>query len=281
VAAAGDIACDPEDGRFNGGLGVPGSCRQKLTSDLLLRPDLSAILALGDDQYEDAKLWKFQRSFDPSWGRLKPLIRSVPGNHEYSDPGAAGYFDYFNGPGRQSGPVGDRSGGYYSFDIDTWHVVALNSECKHIGGCGANSPQIRWLRTDLANHPVACTVALWHRPHFTSGGHDDGGNMRPAWDLLYGANADLILNGHDHLYERFAPQTPSGASDPARGIREFIAGMGGKSHFGFPGIQPNSEVRSNTFYGVLELTFREGGYDWAVRGAPTGQVIDSGSGACH
>jgi hypothetical protein len=281
VAAAGDIACDPEDALFNGGLGVAGACRQKLTSDLLLRTDLSSILALGDDQYEDAQLWKFQRSFHPSWGRLKPLIRSVPGNHEYSDPGAAGYFDYFNGAGRQTGPAGDRSAGYYSFDIGTWHVIALNSECEQIGGCDANSPQIRWLTTDLATHPVACTVALWHRPHFTSGGHDDAGNMRLAWDLLYGANADLILNGHDHLYERFAPQAPSGAADPARGIREFIAGMGGKSRFGFPDIQPNSEIRNNAFYGVLQLVFREGGYDWAARAAPTGQVVDSGSGACH
>jgi hypothetical protein len=205
----------------------------------------------------------------------------VPGNHEYNDPGAAGYFDYFNGSGQVSGPAGDRRGGYYSFDIGSWHVIALNSECEQIGGCAADSPQINWLRADLAAHPVPCTVALWHRPTFSSGGHTDGGDMRPAWDLLYAANADLILNGHEHFYERFAPQTPDGAADPVRGIREFIAGIGGKSRFGFTDVQPNSQVQDNSLYGVLELTLREGGYDWSARAAPTGGVVDSGSGACH
>jgi Tol biopolymer transport system component len=283
VAAAGDIACDPQNPYFNAGLGIPGVCRQKLTSDLLLRMDLSNILALGDDQYEDGQLSKFQRSFDPSWGRLKPLIRSVPGNHEYDDPAgnASGYFDYFNGPGTQSGPVGDRDKGYYSFDIGSWHVVALNSECRHIGGCGASSPQISWLRTDLAAHPTACTLAFWHRPTFTSGGHSDQGDMRPAWDALYSAGADVILTGHDHLYERFAPQTPGGVLDPAHGIREFIAGIGGKSRFGFPEIQPNSQVRISGVLGVLELTLGRGSYEWSVRAAPTGRVADSGSEACH
>jgi len=281
VAAAGDIACDPEHVYFNGGLGVPGACRQKLTSDLLLRADFSDILALGDLQYEDGQLWKFQRSFDRSWGRLKPLIRPIPGNHEYGDADAAGYFDYFNGRGRQTGPAADRSAGYYSFDIGTWHVIALNSECRHIGGCGVRSRQIRWLATDLAAHPAAaCTVALWHRPTFTSGGHSDSGDMRPAWNLLYQSNADLILSGHDHTYERFAPQTPTGAFDPGRGIRQFVAGMGGKSRFGFPDIQPNSEVR-RAFAGILELTLREGAYDWTARSALAGGVVDSGTGACH
>jgi acid phosphatase type 7 len=282
VAAAGDIACDPESPSFNDGLGIPGSCRQKLTSDLLLRADLSRILALGDDQYEDAQLWKFQRSFDPSWGRLKPLISSVPGNHEYRITDAAGYFDYFNGAGNQSGPAGDRSGGYYSFEVGTWHVIALNSECRHIGGCGVDSPQMRWLAADLRSHAAtACTAAFWHRPHFTSGGHDDNGDMLPAWSLLYDTNADVILTGHDHTYERFAPQTPAGTADSGRGIRQFVAGMGGKSHFGFPDIQPNSEFRSNGFYGVLELTLKPGGYDWRAVRALTGGTVDSGSANCH
>jgi acid phosphatase type 7 len=281
VAAAGDIACDPNNPNFNNGLGVPGTCRQKLTSDLLLRPDLASIFALGDNQYEDAQLWKFQRSFDPSWGRLKPLIRPVAGNHEYGTANASGYFDYFNGVGRSGGPAGDRSAGYYSFDVGTWHVVALNSECRHIGGCGASSPQIAWLRTDLAAHPTACTLAFWHRPTFTSGGHSDQGDMRPAWDALYSAGADVILNGHDHLYERFAPQTPGGVFDPAHGIREFIAGIGGKSRFGFPQIQPNSQVRISGVFGVLELTLGRGSYQWSVRAAPTGRVADSGSDSCR
>jgi len=281
VAAAGDIACDPNNPNFNNGLGVPGTCRQKLTSDLLLRSDLAGIFALGDNQYEDAQLWKFQRSFDPSWGRLKPLIRPVAGNHEYGTPSASGYFDYFNGVGSSGGPAGDRNAGYYSLDVGTWHVIALNSECEHIGGCGAGSPQIRWLATDLATHPAACTVALWHRPHFTSGGHSDAGDMLPAWSLLYGANADLILNGHDHFYERFAPQTPAGVVDPARGIREFVVGMGGKSRFGLTDPQPNSDFQENGFYGVLQLSLREGGYDWTASAAPTGEKVDAGSESCH
>ena len=280
VAAAGDIACDPGNQYFNGGEGVTGACRQKLTSGQLLGMDLSGVLALGDEQYEDAKLWKFQASFDPSWGRVKGLIRPVPGNHEYHDPDAAGYFDYFNGPGNKGGPAGDRGAGYYSFDVGSWHVIALNSVCERIGGCGEASPQIAWLAADLAAHPASCTLAMWHHPTFTSGRHSDRGDMLPAWSVLYGSNADVILAGHEHFYERFAPQTPTGVSDPARGIRQFIAGTGGKSRFGFTDIQPNSEFRRSLF-GVLELTLREGAYDWRLLSASTGNVVDSGSDDCH
>jgi WD40 repeat protein/calcineurin-like phosphoesterase family protein len=281
VAAAGDIACDPESPYFNDGLGIPGSCRQKLTSDLLLREDLTSVFPLGDDQYEDGQLSKFQRSFDPSWGRLKWLMHPVAGNHEYEETDAAGYFDYFNGVGEQEGPAGDRTAGYYSLDVGSWHVIVLNSECEHIGGCGAGSPQMTWLRSDLESHPVACTMAVWHRPSFSSGGHTDGGDMLPAWNLLYTANADLILNGHEHFYERFAPQTPAGAVDFGRGIPEIIAGMGGRSRFGFTDPQPNSEFESNSFYGVLNLTLRDGAYDWQAIAAPSGRAVDSGSASCH
>lgn len=281
VAAAGDIACDPGSPSFNAGEGVPGTCRQRLTSDLLLRWDLSRILALGDLQYEDGKLWKFLQAFDPTWGRLKPLISPVAGNHEYGDPGAAGYFDYFNGPGVQSGPAGERGRGYYSYDLGTWHVVALNSECSRIGGCGASSPQIRWLQADLATHPAACTLAYWHRPRFTSGRHDAEGDMLPAWNALYQANADLILNGHEHFYERFAPQSPEGVTDPARGIRELIVGSGGRNHHSFVELAANSEVRDRATLGVLRLTLGQGGYEWRLAAAPSGRVADAGVGACH
>jgi WD40-like Beta Propeller Repeat len=152
IAAAGDIACDPADPRFAGGVGTGAFCHQRQTSDLLLRMDLAGILAPGDLQYEDATLWKFQQSFDPTWGRLKPLIRPAPGNHEYEDPGATGYFDYFNGPDQESGPAGRRDEGYYGFDVGAWHLVALNSECGRVGGCAAESPQEGWLRADLAAH---------------------------------------------------------------------------------------------------------------------------------
>jgi len=294
VAAAGDIACDPTASNFNGGEGVPGSCRQKLTSDLLLRDDLTSIFALGDTQYEDGTLAKFQTSYERSWGRMRLLTKPVVGNHEYRTPGAAGYFDYFNGVGQQTGAAGDRRQGFYSFDIGSWHIITLNSECRHIGGCGADSPQMSWLRSDLAAHSsAACTMALWHRPHFTSGSHrdvpgggetsegNDMGDMVPAWSLLYNNNADVILNGHEHFYERFTPLTPAGVSDPGRGIREFIAGMGGKSRFGFPEPQPTSEFRSNGFYGVLRMTLRDGRYDWQAVRAPSGGIVDSGTDRCH
>jgi len=281
VAAAGDIACDPASPNFNRGLGYPGACRQKLTSDLLLRMDLSSVLVTGDAQYEDGKLAAFQASFDPSWGRVKELIRPVPGNHEYRDPGAEGYFDYFNGPAIPAGPAGERGSGYYSFDIGNWHVLALNSECSNIGGCGPDSPQVRWLKADLAAHPVPCTLAFWHRPRFTSGRHSADGDMRPAWDALYEANADLVLGGHEHFYERFAPQNPDGVADPARGIRQITVGMGGKSRHGFVTVAPNSEVRDNRTIGVAELTLRQGSYDWKLLAAPRGNATDTGSGSCH
>ena len=265
-----------------GGLGQPGLCRQKLTSDLLMRSDLSSILIPGDLQYEDGKLPAFMASFDPTWGRLKPLIRPVPGNHEYHDPEAAGYFDYFNGPGVASGPAGARGGGYYSFDVGTWHVIALNSECEFAGGCTADSPQVKWLRADLAAHNTVCTLAFFHGPLFTSGIYDDHvEQVRPFWAALYDANADLVLSGHEHFYERFAPQTPDGVGDPVRGIRQLTLGMGGKGRHGFVSVAPNSEVRDNSTVGLAELTLRPGAYDWKLVRAPTGSVADSGSGQCH
>jgi acid phosphatase type 7 len=281
VAAAGDIACDPADRHFGGGIGVGADCRQRQTSDLLLRMDLAAILAPGDLQYENGQLWKFQQSFHPSWGRLKPLIRPAPGNHEYEDPGAAGYFDYFNGPGRQTGPAGRRDQGYYSFDVGSWHLIALNSECEQIAGCAAGSPQERWLRADLAAHPVGCTLAFWHQPRFTSGRHSAEGTMLPVWNALYEWGVDVIVNGHEHFYERFAPQTPDGAYDPARGIRQFIVGTGGRSRFGYVTVAPNSEVRENRRSGVLKLTLQDGGYRWELVSAPAGPVSDAGAGSCH
>ena len=282
VAAAGDIACDPASPFFNGGAGQPGLCRQKLTSDLLLRSDLSSILIPGDLQYEDGKLPAFLASFHPTWGRLKPLIRPVPGNHEYHDPGAAGYFDYFNGPGVDRGQAGERGSGYYSFDLGSWHVIALNSECEFAGGCEDDSAQVRWLRADLAAHPTVCTLAFFHGPRFTSGRYgEQADRVRPFWNALYEANADLVLSGHEHFYERFGPQTPDGVADPARGIRQLTVGMGGKSRHGFVSVAPNSERRDNSTIGVAELTLRQGAYDWKLVRAPTGAIADSGSGQCH
>jgi acid phosphatase type 7 len=282
IAAAGDIACSPASGDFNGGLGTSSTCRQKYTSDLLVGMKPAAVLALGDAQYESGTLSEFQQSYDPSWGRVKSITFPAVGNHEYHTSNASGYFDYFNGVGNQVGRGGDRSKGYYSFNVGSWHIIALNSNCSPVGGCGSGSPQETWLRNDLAANPAKCTLAYWHHARFSSGGeHGDTLAMQPIWQALYDANADLVLAGHDHDYERFAPQTATGAADSARGIREFVVGTGGKSHYAFATVKPNSEVRQSDTYGVLKLTLHPQGYDWRFVPEAGKTFSDSGSASCH
>ena len=250
IAAAGDIACDTTSEFFNGGVGTADRCRQKYTSDLLVQAAPTAVLTLGDNQYHVGSLSDFNASFDPSWGRLKPIIHPAVGNHEYGTGGARGYFDYFNGPGNQSGPAGERDKGYYSFDIAGWHLIALNSECERIArgaaanGCAARSPQESSLRTDLAAHPSACTLAYWHSPRFNSGFRGNHPQTHAFWQALREAGADIVLNGDAHHYERFAPQDPSGNLDLA-GIREFVVGTGGAFFTNWSSVKPNSEVRQN------------------------------------
>ena len=208
VAAAGDIACDPSSSSFNAGNGSSSSCRQKYTSDLLVNAGLSAVLALGDNQYYCGGYQAFLQSYDLSWGRVKSITRPAVGNHEYltsggtgctsDNQGAAGYFNYFGAA------AGNRGQGYYSYDIGTWHLIALNSNCGDAGGCSSSSPQGKWLEADLAAHSNFCTLAYWHIPLFSSGGRA-ASNSKPFWQSLYNHNADLILSGHDHIYERFAP----------------------------------------------------------------------------
>ena len=275
IAAAGDIACDPSSGSFNGGLGVGLECRQRATSDLLVGAGYQAVLALGDIQYENGAFSKFGASYDPSWGRVKGITRPAPGNHEYRTSGAAGYYQYFGAA------AGDPAKGYYSFDLGGWHLIALNSNCSAVGGCGAGSAQEQWLRADLDAHASAsCTLAYWHHPRFSSGEHGSDSAYQPFWQALYDANADLVLVGHDHDYERFAPQTPSGALDLARGIRQFVSGSGGKSVRTFPTVRPNSEVRDVSSLGVLELTLGATEYSWRFRPA-VGSFTDAGTGSCH
>lgn len=203
VAAAGDIACS-SSGADRGGSGTTDRCRQRAVSDLLAGTGLKAVLPLGDNQYERGSLQDYRRFFDASWGRVIEITHPVPGNHEYGTPGAAGYYAYFGG---RAGPVGR---GYYSYDVGTWHLIALNSECSHGGGCGTGSAQERWLRADLAAHRRTCTLAYWHRPRFSSGVHGSDPSYRVFWQDLYAAGADVVLAGHDHDYERFAPQNPDG-----------------------------------------------------------------------
>jgi hypothetical protein len=247
----------------------------KATSDLLLTVGPDVVLALGDTQYEIGAAGAFAASYHPTWGRLKAVTRPVPGNHEYATPGAAGYFDYFGAA------AGDPAKGWYSFDAGLWHVVVLNSNCAAAGGCGAGSPQETWLRADLAGRSGVCTVAAWHHPRWSSGSHGDDPLSDSFWRALWEAGADIILNGHDHDYERFAPMDPDGRPDPTHGVRQFVVGTGGKNQTPFGAPKPGSEFRGTAPFGVLKLALRPGGYDWAYLSAPSGATSDSGMRACN
>jgi acid phosphatase type 7 len=277
IAAAGDIACDPYDVGFNGGAGTRIACRMAATSDLLVGAGLDAVLPLGDVQYGGARLTQFQRGYHLSWGRVKGISRPVVGNHEYETKGAAGYFDYFGGA------AGPRGKGYYSYDVGAWHLIALNSNCAAVGGCKAGSRQERWLKGDLAANRNRCVLAYWHHPRFSSGLNGNGGRAATTafWRALYAARADVVLNGHDHDYERFAPQTPEGRADSARGIRQFVVGTGGKRLLGWRVLARNSEVRQNTTFGVLELTLEADRYTWTFLPEAGATFADVGSETCR
>ena len=233
------------------------------------------VMVVGDLAYPDGSKENFT-CYDKTWGRAKSRTRPAPGNHEFHAAGAAPYFNYFGAV------AGDPKTGYYSYELGTWHIIVLNSECRDVGGCEAGSPQERWLRADLAAHPAACTLSYWHRPLFSSGSaHGNDLTVKPLFQALYEANADVVVGGHDHDYERFAPQTPAGVADPEHGIREFVVGTGGKNHRPFGAPKPNSELRDATAFGVLKLTLRPGAYDWQFIPETGKSFTDSGSGKCH
>jgi hypothetical protein len=283
VAAAGDIACDPTNSRFNDGQGVGSTCRQLAVSNLLLGANLAAVLTLGDTQYYCGGYSAFMQSYDLSWGRVKSITHPVVGNHEYltsggtgcnsANAGAAGYFEYFGAA------AGVPTQGYYSFNVGAWHLIALNSNCTQAGGCSAKSPQGKWLAADLAANQNVCTLAYWHIPLFSSGGRASA-STRPLWQLLYDAHADLVLDGHDHIYERFAPQTPTGVADPVNGIREITVGTGGADHTHLATLAANSVVADTTTFGVLKLTLHATSYSWNFVPA-VGTFKDAGSATCH
>lgn len=233
------------------------------------------VAALGDLAYPSGTTEEFANCYGPSWGRDVARTRPAPGNHEYETPGAAPYFAFF-------GPVAGVAGqGWYSYDLGAWHVVALNSVCDAVGGCHAGSPQEQWLVADLAAHPADCTLAYWHHPFFSSAQHGSHSAYDAFWRALHAAGADLVLVGHDHVYERFAPQAPDATGDPQAGIRQFTVGTGGRSHYRFDGALPNSEVRNNDAFGVLVLTLREESYAWEFVPAAGANFTDAGSAACH
>ena len=253
VAAAGDIA-------------ACASSNQSNATARLVERIPGTVLTLGDNAYPDGTTANY-RCYNSTWGRFKSRTRPAPGNHDYHVPNAAGYFSYFGsaaGPSRR---------GYYSFNSGGWHIVSLNSESNL-------SAQARWLKADLAASRAKCTLAYWHRPLFTSGAvHPPATDMRPLFTVLYNARAEIVLSGHNHQYERFAPQTPTGTSDPTKGIVQFVAGTGGAGLYAFRSPMRNSQARYRGF-GVLRLELRPGGYTYSF--VPiSGGFRDSGSRSCH
>ncbi|MDF1502991.1 PKD domain-containing protein [Roseisolibacter sp. H3M3-2] len=252
------------------GAGDVASCASNGDEEtaLLLDGIAGTVFVAGDIAYESGTDTEFANCYQPSWGRHKARTRPAPGNHEYNS-GGGGYYRYF---GAAAGTAGE---GYYSYDVGTWHVVALNS---NVAADGA-SAQAQWLRQDLAANPRACTVAYWHHPVFSSGWHGNNPKMATLWRILDSAEVDLVLAGHDHHYERFAPQTSTGVADP-RGIRQFIVGTGGKELRGVSIVRPHSEVRESNTNGVLRLTLHDGSYSWAFVPVAGRTFTDAGTAAC-
>jgi acid phosphatase type 7 len=264
VVAAGDIAdCATEDDEATANLvdGIEGT-----------------VLTLGDNAYSHGSSENFAECYEPSWGRFKARTLPSPGNHDYETSGASGYFDYFGTA------AGEPDKGYYSYDLGSWHLVALNSNCgEEEIRCGPGSAQARWLKEDLAaNDEKACTLAYFHHPLFTSGRYRPGiERVEPLWEILYAAGVDVVLNGHDHNYQRFAPQDPGGRADPEAGIRQFVVGTGGRSLYQISQPIANTEVYNDDTHGVLELTLHPRRYDWEFVPVKGDTFSDSGAARCH
>ncbi len=284
IVAAGDIACDPASSAFNGGNGTANLCNMKETAALIGSTAPAAVLAIGDTQYYCGGYSAFIQSYALSWGQYTSITHPVPGNHEYLTSGgtgcdttgtASGYFQYFGSA------AGTQGKGYYSFNIGTWHIIALNSACSDVGGCGSGSPQEQWLKADLAANANTCKMAYWHIPRFSSGKYGDHTQYSAFWNDLYAGHAAIVLDGHDHDYERFAPQSPSQVATSS-GIREFVVGTGGSDHGGsFTYVQqPNSQVFNDATYGVLKLTLHSSSYDWQFLPEAGKTFTDSGTTNC-
>lgn len=304
LVAAGDIACQPPY------TPDPTHCQSGATADQVeaLQPKLVAVL--GDEQYQSGSFSQFEGSFDTTWGAFKFLQRPAPGNHEYyvehgeSAQNGNGYFSYYNGyttdsqgnttlrPAGQAAQTGE---GWYSYNLGSWHLISLNAECPidSSGNCIPNSTffqqETQWLASDLQHDHAACTLAYWHQPLFTAvdpAPSSQGAETRAWWDLLYEHRADVVLNGHDHVYARWAPMTPSGTVDPSHGIRQFTVGTGGEDHDTLASPLPaNAQAATDTEFGVLKLTLQHDGYSWQFLPANvTGQsntFTDTGTGSCH
>jgi hypothetical protein len=276
-AASGDATGDAGDPVMVGAgdIAVCSTDADEATARLLDNIP-GTVFTVGDNAYPSGTAAEFEECYGPSWGRHKARTKPAPGNHEYETAGASGYFGYFGAA------ASDPSKGYYSYDRGGWHVVALNSNCKEVGGCDADSPQGRWLRNDLAANPSGCTLAYFHHPLFSSGSAN--GNqlrVRPLWNALYAAGAEAVIGAHDHDYERFAPQRPNGTRDEERGMRQFVVGTGGGTQHGFGEVQPNSQARNASTPGVLRLALEPGSYEWEFTPVAGKTFTDSGTMNCN
>ena len=244
------------------------------TSDILVG-QAGSIFTAGDNAYPDGSAANFSDCYGPTWGRVKDrTILPAAGNHDWNTGGAAGYLGYF---GAAAAPHGVT---WYSTDLGAWHVIVLDSDCAQVGGCDAASPQGRWLAADLAASDARCTLAIWHHPRFSSGEHGNDAEVGPFWNQLVAAGAELVVNGHDHDYERFAPQDAAGHLLRPGGLREIVVGTGGAELRAFHTLAANSEYRQAGTWGVLRLTLHPANYDWEFLPA-SGDLADSGSTPCH
>lgn len=267
LVGAGDIAVC--------GSNTSDSRTAQLVQDILLADTTAIAFTLGDNVYPDGSSSWFWSCYEPTWGAFKTRTRPVPGNHDYyNNPHAEGYFAYF---GANAGPAGR---GWYRYHAGTWRVYALTSECVRGSRCYIR--QYRWLRADLVNNPHQCVLAMWHRPRWSSGQHGSSTRMAPVFKLLYDHGAEIVLSGHDHNYERFAPTKPTGSPDPTRGLRQWVVGTGGASIRPFQDAAlPTTESRNSTAHGVLRLDLYAGGYDWQFLTTSSNPFTDTGSAACH
>jgi hypothetical protein len=258
----------PIDGEIFVGAGDISECdndNDELTAQLLDAIP-GTVFTTGDNAYGSGTLNEYMNCYHPTWGRHKARTKPIPGNHEYRTIGAAGYFQYF-----------DNIPSYYAYDLGDWRIYALNSEIS----VSASSPQVEWLQADLAANPRQCVLAYWHQPRWSSGSnHGNATEFQTLWQILYEAGAEVVLNGHEHNYERFTPMNATGQPDP-QGLREFVVGTGGKSFYDFDSPLPTSEVRNDTTYGVLMLILRKSSYEWEFIPVAGSTFTDSGSTDCH
>jgi hypothetical protein len=270
VVAAGNIARCGDAG---------DEATARVLTNIVLNNIGSTVLTLGDNAYPDGSVEDFRECYDPTWGRFKDRTKPTPGNHDYYTQEAKGYFDYFGKA------AGDPDEGYYSYDLGEWHLIALNSNCgEEEIRCGPGTAQVQWLKEDLAaNEEKRCTLAYFHHPLFTSGKYRPGFlKGRPLWEALYEAGAEVVLSGHDHNYQRFAPQDPEGRADPQRGIREFVVGTGGaEENYAIGDPIANTEVYNDQTDGILKLTLRPESYEWRFVPVEGETFTDSGSAKCH